>query len=855
MATPFYCKNKRRLQAVRGHGTLNGIDYLEVLDTEAPPGSPRQRTLLVRTVRPLPAGIGGDHVRIDGGVRVTPVRVEWAAPASDAGALFAAGRLSAAERDLFLDQPDPDALLVVRTDADGDYTTYRLRLVQDDGPHPAFDPILAEIDFSFKAECPAEFDCHTEPECPPEAAELPPIDYLAKDYASFRQLMLDRLAVIIPDWQDRSAADLGIAIVEVLAYAADYLSYYQDAVATEAYLGTARRRASVRRHARLLDYPMHDGVNARTWVFFEVNDAADGATLPKVDATGRRTRLLTGVPGGTVIAPERYERVREEYRPEVFELLYDVRLHSAHNRLSFYTWGDESCCLPKGATHATLVHQTEDTFIGHLTNLQPGDVLIFEEIRSPDTGAEADADPAQRHAVRLTKVELTEDPLGGRFLNPPTDDPVPVTEVTWMEADALPSPVCVSARFMEEGIEVLREVSVARGNVGLVDHGRTVDPEVFTPTGKRRFRPVLSELNVTLREVFDPEAWVNFDSTRRSTLSATRALSQDPRRALPAVELLSAEDEDWLPERDLLASDRFDPDFVVELESDGQATLRFGDDVYGRTPEADVTLTATYRIGTGTAGNVGAGGIAHVVTGLDGIDEVRNPLPAMGGTDPESLEAVRQYAPQAFRRQERAVTEADYAKVTERHDEATKAVARRRWTGSWHTHFITVDRRAGRAVDRDFERLLTDHVDRYKLAGHDVEIDPPRFVPLDVAFTVCVKVGYLKSDVKQALLEVFSARDLPDGRRGFFHPDRFTFGQPVYLSQVIAAAMDVTGVRWVAFNEGGPHPGRFHRWGKAPAGELDAGMIAMDRLEIARLDNDPNAPENGKIEFFMEGGL
>src|SRR3712207_7620689 len=48
-------------------------------------------------------------------------------------------------------------------------------------------------------------------------------------------------------------------LVELLAYTGDYLSYYQDAVATEAYLETARRRISVRRHVRLIDYPMHEG--------------------------------------------------------------------------------------------------------------------------------------------------------------------------------------------------------------------------------------------------------------------------------------------------------------------------------------------------------------------------------------------------------------------------------------------------------------------------------------------------------------------------------------------------------------------------------------------------------------------
>ncbi len=112
------------------------------------------------------------------------------------------------------------------------------------------------------------------------------------------------------------------------------------------------------------------------------------------------------------------------------------------------------------------------------------------------------------------------------------------------------------------------------------------------------------------------------------------------------------------------------------------------------------------------------------------------------------------------------------------------------------------------------------------------------------------------------LLEIFSAVDLPDGRRGFFHPDNFTFGQPVYLSQVVATAMRVPGVRSSTWPRGrrqmhsspAAPAHRFQRWGQRPRGELAAGRIVFDRLEIARLDNDPNAPENGQIEFFMEGG-
>ena len=119
----------------------------------------------------------------------------------------------------------------------------------------------------------------------------PYINYLAKDYASFRKLILDRLAVTMPDWRERNPADLGITLLELLAYVGDQLSYYQDAVATEAHINTARRRTSIR-HARLVDYPMHDGANARAWLAFET-DVDRGVSLRR---QFRRERLSSHRP-------------------------------------------------------------------------------------------------------------------------------------------------------------------------------------------------------------------------------------------------------------------------------------------------------------------------------------------------------------------------------------------------------------------------------------------------------------------------------------------------------------------------------------------------------------------------------
>jgi hypothetical protein len=60
--------------------------------------------------------------------------------------------------------------------------------------------------------------------------------------------------------------------------------------------------------------------------------------------------------------------------------------------------------------------------------------------------------------------------------------------------------------------------------------------------------------------------------------------------------------------------------------------------------------------------------------------------------------------------------------------------------------------------------------------------------------------------------------------------------------------MAVPGVMWVDVT-------RFQRWGKSALGELVEGRILLGRLEIARLDNDPSQPENGKMEFHLEGGI
>lgn len=814
---------------------LNGIDALEVLDSDAPAPTPRQRTLLVELFRAVPAGFSADNVRLDGGVRVKGIAVAWAfagadfdppskvpaavvpAPEQTALATILAARFSA--------QADRARVLVVRTgsgahDWEGDLSTYRLRLAagaSDEAVPQGFDLKFSQIEFRFKVECPRDGDCGAAPCCPPEPPGELRVDYLAKDYASFRRLMLDRLAVVMPAFADRSPADVVVTLIEALAYRADQLSYFQDAVATEAYLGTARRRISVRRHARLLDYQMHDGCNARAFIAVE-SGPPEGVVLP----AGTRICTRQARSDAPIATPPLDDGTL------VFETLHPLTLRQNHGRIPVYAWGNSRYWLAKGATSTDL------DVSGAPLALVAGDVLVFEEVLGPD-GRARSADVRRRQAVRLTGVAdpVHDELTGADYLT-----------VQWDPADALRFPLCVCNVVDEKPVANL---SVARGNVVLADAGWPVDDETLPrPDPDRPYRPALSQPGITQSEPWAPvPPWP----------AAADTLRQDPRRAVASLAVQGP--EGWRVRRDLLSSHALDPHVVVEVEQDGTAFLRFGDGVHGKPAPENAPLVCSYRVGNGPAGNVGADALAHAIpdgiADLTTVRRIHNPLPAAGGSDPESMEEVRQYAPQAFLTQQRAVTEADYAAAAEGVPGVRKAVATRRWTGSWYTVYLSIDPAGGTENWEGIAPSVRDAVERVRLAGEDLEIERPVDVPLEIVMEVCVAPGYFRADVKQALTAAFSTTVLEDGRTGFFHPDNFTFGQPVYLSKVVAAAMAQPGVAWVDLSD--PTRGhRFQRFGKPPANEEALGYIPMGRLEIARADSSPNFPENGRIDFILEGG-
>jgi len=805
MTARYLCREARRVAAVRDTlgdpqpDAINGFDYLEI-------ASPDQTLIDVFFVHALPGETDGvpaspplvaANFSVTGGDRVTGIGVEE------------------------LIETDGNRIRL-RVNAAGDFSTYVLHLVSASGeeePPQRFDPRLAAIDFLFKAGCPSEFDCAPVHRCPPVVAEEPRIDYLAKDYASFRRVMLDRLAVLMPGWRDRGAADPYLALVETLAYHADRLSYAQDAAGTEAYLGTARSRISLRRHARLVDYRVDEGANARTLVHFGVaaGSAMDGRVLPA-------GQLVAGMqPGREAVlktAAQRDAALRSG--AAIFETMADVTLWSAHDAIPIHTWSDAACCLPPGALGVTLVDEPR-------LNLAPGDLLMLLQSADPETGAATDADPRLRHAVRLTAVRHAVDPVDG----------TPVCDVAWDEEDALPFALPLDSLSLAGEV---RPCALAMANLAPADAGHwepqaTLLPDTARDTD-RPYRPQLAHAGV----VFAP------DFTASGPVSGFLAPpAQAPTHA--AIRLNDgAQAWDILP--DLLGADRFARAAVAEVEHGGTVSLRFGDDRLAVRPALGTRFSVAYRLGGGAAGNVGRDVLRHVaLPPHEGIVAVTNPLPAQGGRDREDAAHIRRFAPARVARQDRAVTEADYAAALEELPGVQRAQARIRWTGSWYTVFLIVDRIGGLSAtdDPDFAADLFAHLEAKRMAGFDLEVADPVHVPLDIVMHVCVDPGAILADVRQRLERTFSAATAPDGAPGFFHPDRRSFGDPVHASAILAAAVGVEGVRSAMLT-------RFGRAGAPPIDPVADGVIAPTGPELLRLDNDPDHPDRGRIRFDMEGG-
>jgi len=760
----------------------------------------------------------------------------------------------------------------------GDYSTYTLgvdpRAVDPAAP-PNFDPLFAEIDFRFRPGC-FNTNCATEWDAAPAPQPSPAIDYLAKDYDSFRHTLIAAMMERVPGWEPSSEADLDQVLLELFSAAADELSDYQDRVMNEAYLATARKRVSLARHARLVDYHIHQGNQASTWVALQL---AVGVLLNPGDklfvADNFRFRAGAGK--------------EQDAESVVFMTQAEQSVHPLANRLGLYTWSDAIPSLAAGSTTADIqvlggtelapVPLTTQAAADELQKLISTGVikrLLIQERLNPATGGRAGRDPRRRQLLRLLADEAGAQAMFDPVTGPPASAQWFV-RVRWREEDALRSNFCFTVGCPQR----VGHVSMFHGNLVEAHHGR---PAEARPPHELIFKEPGATLTpgATNESHYERTAWGAICRLPRGPLayrntppggevpplSTLRNRPPGDVVSTPGVRVVLPSGSDvWDEVPSLIHSDTSDENgdhFVVETDELGRSLIRFGNGTNGKVLPAGGEVRCAYQIGNGLDGNIGSDKLSNFDPAASAVNlhsggttaplpppqaellKVWNPFDVTDGRAPEPAAEIIRRAPEAYRlRQLRAVTLRDYVARAEEVEGVSRAAARYAWTGSWRTVRITIDPKGTAALSDTLRLDVARHLEVVRLIGEDLEIRPPRFVPLEIRVALCVAPDYWPEDLRFILEQEFSTGYTPDGRLAFFHSDLWTFGQPLRASQITGRVQSVQGVEHVISV-------RIKRWNETGTGTQE--IVSLRHNEIVQVMNDHEHLERGFIFFDVRGG-
>lgn len=478
--------------------------------------------------------------------------------------------------------------------------------------------------------------------------------------------------------------------------------------------------------------------------------------------------------------------------------------------------GAADAILPRGSTGFLL--------LGASSGLLPGQRIALIQ-------------GARVHVATLTAVRTRQE--AGWATGPeaaPGTDPVAVTEVLWDRptdtpfspwADPVAQPFLVTANLVTARHGETRLASNASLSRGRQDACFATDPA----TGA-----------TLLRALRTPEGDV----------------LEDAAAGRPSVDV-SIDGQGWSWQPSLLGSAGFDRHFTTAREQDGSVWLIFGDGLRGAavTTDADlrgVTLDLRYRRGDPATGNIGAFALntpGRFPSGdqrqqdLDtlGAGATTNILPAQGGRRAVSLAVARALVPESIWHPalERCVTPDDYARAARAVPGVRQATAKP-LGGPFNTLAVLITPEAGDTLDPQLAEDVRHAIERRRMAGREIVVREPDYVPLDVGVLLCpvagADPGALRAQARNALVA-------GAGGRGFFDTAHIGFGAEIRLTDVLAALQAepaVGAVRALAFRP-----------------LFDAGAVAVHRAirlgptEIARFAGDESRPDRGRLTIRIEG--
>lgn len=586
---------------------------------------------------------------------------------------------------------------------------------------------------------------------------IPRINYLAKDYDSFKQLIESELSFHIPQWQERNAADLMTAINEVLAYSGDMLSYQQDVVATEAYLHTSRFELSARRHCRLLDYRFDRQPSPRCWTTIQVSGPllVPGGTPFFCGGSGQQQPVLA----------EAEYRNRAGGQEAVFESLFVQECHPALNALSVFDFHIPGFTLNQGATEATLN--------GHVT-LKQGQLLAW-------------VNQHHRHRNQVVRLNydaaLDHDPLSGNA----------ITRVSWYAEDKL----------LDNWAAADTQVC---GNVLLLERGETLPLEPLAVT--QRYGYCAAHLSrgdmVQIQHYEQQLAQQKPASDLNTAITSGIAPALQILEAIDPIEpknadLMTEKGGDvgqwlWQCQPDFLNSKPLSRDVILEKHQ-GSATVRFGNGHFGAYPNLQNHFYARYRVSPPMTKQQGPERInqLYLQQGNDKAIElvlsVGNITAAKLSQQPLSLKEHKLIAPMMHKSRLNLALPQDYLQKLMGRSELLDAHYEQGWSGTRELMNFYLYPRSWQFSGDDLAMMNADIAKNQVLNQTPVlQLFQPLLlhIALQITLTQNASAHQTQQRIEQQLTDV-----MPNS---LLARHRFGFAKPLYASQVLEALSGIANI-------------------------------------------------------------
>ena len=741
-------------------------------------------------------------------------------------------------------------------------------------------------------------------------------------FPEFRRAMLGaiRRYPVLSNWRGRSVDDFGIMLLEMWAYVADVQAFYDQVLANESYVRTARQRSSLRRLTGLLGYVPKPAVAAAVplailaegrlpivlpkGLAFRSN-AFDGEPPQVFELEAAATvhplnnRWTLGAPAQTTLSATGGSTI-QSFAQLLLSADADLRqgdlvLVSATGSRQVSTVGQVAAAttgvrqkvkqvtfsppiaLP-GNTPPPAVELTKATQSGSLwkaphvsgdpavvganavvldglyRSIKPGQVVVLAmggdrrwyqvvenieitmTLSAAKTTTAKDADnknvtiavpPVTSLATRLV-LDAAIDAAARRGANPAwgsgapakmalfygfarTGAVVTAPKTTVASTDALlfsgtvetPAESQKISRLLLEdkntlGCAVGGTVDYANGQIKL-DQG-VGWPVPLTP-------PVTVYGNVvtaTRGETVPSEILGSGDASRASQsfvlkkapLTYTAAPTADNEQGAASSLQVYVNNIRWREAPSFFGFGPQDQVYIVRQNDAGAAVVTFGDGQRGaRLPTGANNVVASYRYGAGKVAPP-AGGITQLARPVKGLTGVRSPVAAGGGSDAENPDQLRTYAPRSALLLGRAVSVDDMQVVAAGVPGVRAATAEWRWSKDKQRPVVQIwyigDASASTTVSQRLRRVSD------PTTPIAVAVATP--IVLRLAIDVEIDTRYLDDVVLPQVRAV-----LMDGEHGLLAPARIGIGQPLFRSQVFAAALSVEGVidvRGLAFEFG-----------------------------------------------------